>query len=206
MKKLIILLILVCEGYYAQTLDKGKISFKFSGAGFNIGYINYEVPFTSVTLRKDDHFVVNARAEQNTEEKKIILNLELELYKAWNGSEKDKRLSDSLKLRNIEVPLSMSNVFDMQALNIETSIFSLMMLKDNVNKVGRYQNLQSKALGVPMDFATQKIICKVSDTSIRMEDKKYIIKGKFILMLLNDGTGGTNIFSEIKDGSFEIII
>ena len=206
MKRLLCIIFLLAGALYAQTLEKGKISFGFQGSNLLMEQ-KETVPFTSVSLRKDEHYIVNARAEINTDSKKIFINLELELYKKWNNNTKDKQLWDSLKSKELDIPLSLANVVDLQVLEIKTRSYEFMMLKDNANVVGKYESLEKRALGFPQVFATQNIVCRVSDTSIKVENKKYIIKGKFVIMLINNNAGAdSGLIAEIRDGYFEIII
>jgi len=208
MKKIFVFLVLLlAAAVQAQTLEKGSISFIISSTGFKQG-ISVKAPFTSISLRKEDHYYLTARAEVNNDKKPMIINIEIELYKLWNGTSKDMKTLDSLMSQKQEIPFTMTNRINLLQFELKNDAYTFMILKDAGTSIGKYEDLTKRSLGIgDFTYATQKIVTKVSDTNIKMENNKYIIQGKFIIMLLNDNpAAGTSIISEIKDGVFEIII
>ncbi len=209
MKKILFIVLVFSQCYFAQTQEKGKIKFNFSGIGFSSG-IEYDIPFTSISVRKESRYIINALAEQNNANNKTVLNIEFSLGKVWNESTKDRHMLDSLLENQLEFPLSICNNLELNAFNLNTRSYSFMMLNDNINKVGKYQNIERKSLGIgEFTYASQRLICKLSETSMKMKNNKFVIKGKFIIMLLNESpntSSETSLISELNEGYFEIVL
>lgn len=207
MKKIIFLMFLCTSLAFAQNDSKGKISLKFKGIGDQTDY-SIEAPVTSISINSIlNKYTINARAEKNNEKSNVIVNLELVMNRIWSASKTDSRLLDSIMTKDAQIPLNLLNNFDIATLEIIGPV-SFLMIKDETNRVGKYEDLNKKNLGIgSFVYATTKVVCKMSETKIVKTGNNYKITGKYIILLVNDkGSEGTSLIAEIKDGYFEFII
>ena len=188
---------------FSQSPEKGKISLTMDlpNSRFDPS-VKMEIPFKSVSIQKDDKYVVKARGEINTEKEQTMINMEIELSFNLNKFLADPNNQDSVKRKTKDY-----NEFTITALEIYKK---RMMLNIECSVMFKPQDFGKYELRTDMvhnTWATQKIIKKVEEMKITHVNGQTKISGKFKYILLSDGTEkGTSIITEIKDGYFEIII
>jgi hypothetical protein len=188
MKKLIIIIFISVITLFAQGNNKGRISFIFNGE-------KIDLPFTSVTLIKQDHIILNARAEHNVDNVQQMAALKIGFKKLASGD---------------------SSLFPLIRININ--------LRDNSKKTGNDLAIQYDHSGLTggngkneaahygvfnrgerVSWDINKMSLRFNITSVLYIDNELKISGSF------SGTFSSVIAPkgqvvEIKDGKFEIII
>ncbi|MBA4318539.1 MAG: hypothetical protein C0412_09070 [Flavobacterium sp.] len=203
MKKIICLLILIAGVSFPQSQEKGKISLTLVLPNSRFDpTVQIDLPFKSISVQKDDKYVVKARGEINTEKEQTMINMEIELSFSLNKFLADPNNQDSVKKKMKDY-----NEFTITALEIYKKRTMLNVECSVMFKPQDFGKYELRTDMVHNTWATQKIIKKVEDMKLNRVNGQTIISGKFKYILLSDGTEkGTSIITEIKDGYFEIII
>lgn len=188
MKKLVIIIFISAIALFAQGNNKGRISLIFNGE-------KIDLPVTSVTLIKQDHIILNARAEHNVDKVQQMVALEIGFKKLAPG---DSSLFPLIRI-NINLRDNSKQTGNDLAIQYDNSGIN----GGNGKNEAAHYGVFNRGERVSWDINTMSL--RFNLTNVSYTDNELKISGSF------SGTFSSTIapkgqVAEIKDGKFEIII
>ena len=185
MKKLLVFIFLIAPVIFAQSNNKGNISFIFNNN-------KIDLPISSIMLRKDNNTVLTARAEQNNEESKKLISIEMTFGNDAFSAKKDpKELRLEILSRN----------------NFQTDGEQLSIHYPPGNDKGELSYTVFNR-GERLNLNLQSFHMIFNLENISYKEGAIKINGTFSLKCsysLKQNSSDNNSI-EVKDGKFEIII
>ncbi len=188
MKKIFVIIFVSAIVLFAQENNKGRISFIFNGE-------KIDLPFTAVTIMKQDHIIVNARAEHNVDKIQQMAALEIGFKKLAPG---DSSLSPLIRV-DINLRDNSNQTGNDLSIQYGESGLSSGGQKNEAAYYGEFNR------GERVSWNINKLSLKFNVTNVIYAGRELIISGNF------SGTFSSTLapkgqVADIKDGKFEIII
>ncbi len=188
MKKLLIITFICAAALFAQENNKGRIIFIFNGE-------KIDLPITSVSIIKQEHIVVNARAEYNADKVAQMVALEIGFKKLAPG--------DSAAFPLIRINISLRDNSKQTGNDLSIQYDRNGVSGGNGENETAHYGVFNKGERVSWDI--NKLSLRFNITSVSYTDRQLKISGTF------SGTFSSLIapkgqIVDIKDGEFDIII
>ncbi len=182
MKKLIILVFLTACILHAQDKNKGNISLNFNGEKMNL-------PINSVTIRKENHIIVSAKASYKDSVKYQDVEFTIGLKEL--SSEDNPELLDGTSFN-----IAVKNIDESSGKDLSINFSS------NNKEAAYFRNYKH---GEQITWEVNSVSMRIKVSDIVFIAGNLIITGEF------SGTFRSTLakdkeISEIKDGKFKIII